>query len=392
MRNLFLFFFTLVFINATGQEMHPQRPLKVIELSGNGYERGVQHGRALKKEIAELIILWKNDLQRSMKMNADTFIAHFLAYSDFKPAINKYTPDMLDEVKGIAEGAGQNFNDIYAFQLVDEYWVYQDRLWSDSTHHHCSSIGIPAMNGQPAYVSQNMDVEAWMDGYQVVLHIKKNGQVPEQYIFSSAGLVALNGINENSIGVCVNTLMTLNANTSGLPVAFMIRGLLTKTSQKDALEFIQTVPHASGQNYILGTGDSVYDFEASANKVIRFLPNASGLVYHTNHPLVNNDIKNWYQDYYKKFLAGTTQNQNSETRFAALRKRAGESGSLNDLFIKTTLRSKDDQKSPVCRTHYAQNGGFTFGSVILSLSGMPGMQLTAGPPDESEYRVFSFNK
>lgn len=248
------------------------------------------------------------------------------------------------------------------------------------------------MNGRPAYVSQNMDLDAWMDGYQIVLHIQRHGDTPEQYILSCAGLIALNGINENGIGVCVNTLMQLQADGKGLPVAFLVRGLLKRKSNKAVLQFLQKTKHASGQNYLIGTVDSVYDYEASANKVMRLQPDASGIVFHTNHPVVNDDVKPWYQDYYKKYISGDTQNFNSEVRFAALKRRANEAKKKDDLFIKTTLRSKDDNKNPVCRTHLPDKHGFTFASVIMTLSAKPMMQVTAGPPDESEYQTFAFKK
>ena len=389
---LFSALFLLFFVTGFCQTNLNKRQLKIITVSGNGYERGYQHGQQMKKEIGELMVLWKKDLGEDIHIPADTFIHNFLGATDFIPSIKKYTPDILDEVRGIAKGADQSFNDMLAFQLVDEYWVYADKMSNDTIHHHCSDIGVPAKNGRPAFVSQNMDLDAWMDGYQIILHIQRHGNTPEQYVLSCAGLVALNGMNENGIGVCVNTLMQLQASSNGLPVAFVVRGLLEKKNNKEVLQFIQMTEHASGQNYTIGVVDSVYDFEASANKVIRLYPDASGIVYHTNHPVVNNDVKPWYQDYYQRFLAGTTQNMNSEIRFATLKRRASETTDKDDMFIKTTLRSKDDNKNPVCRTHLPGKHGFTFGSVILTLSGKRIMQVTAGPPDESEYQTFSFKK
>ena len=389
---LFSALFLLFFVTGFCQTNLNKRQLKIITVSGNGYERGYQHGQQMKKEIGELMVLWKKDLGEDIHIPADTFIHNFLGATDFIPSIKKYTPDILDEVRGIAKGADQSFNDMLAFQLVDEYWVYADKMSNDTIHHHCSDIGVPAKNGRPAFVSQNMDLDAWMDGYQIILHIQRHGNTPEQYVLSCAGLVALNGMNENGTGVCVNTLMQLQASSNGLPVAFVVRGLLEKKNNKEVLQFIQMTKHASGQNYTIGVVDSVYDFEASANKVIRLYPDASGIVYHTNHPVVNNDVKPWYQDYYQRFLAGTTQNMNSEIRFATLKRRASETTDKDDMFIKTTLRSKDDNNNPVCRTHLPGKHGFTFGSVILTLSGKRIMQVTAGPPDESEYQTFSFKK
>jgi hypothetical protein len=75
----------------------------------------------------------------------------------------------------------------------------------------------------------------------VLLHIPANGKEPEQYIITCAGLVALNGMNSAGIGLCMNTIMELQASTDGLPVAFMIRGILSQKNGKDAMDFLQKV-------------------------------------------------------------------------------------------------------------------------------------------------------
>ena len=75
--------------------------------------------------------------------------------------------------------------------------------------------------------------------------------------------------------------MQLKASRSGLPVAFVIRNILSMENEEQILNFVQNVPHASGQNYIIGIRGKVYDFEASAGQVVRFDPGlANGAVYH----------------------------------------------------------------------------------------------------------------
>ena len=299
---------------------------------------------------------------------------------------------MLEELKGIADGSGQSFNDVYAFQLVDEFWVYLDKQ-SNAANHHCSGIGVAATATHPAYIAQNMDLENYMQGYQVLFHLPAGKSEPEQYILSCAGLVALNGMNAAGIGLCMNTIMELQASADGLPVAFVIRAVLNKQSGNEALDFLKTVKHASGQNYILGIVDSVYDFEASSNQVVRFLPKDgdNSIVYHTNHALANSDVKAWYKDYHQQVLANAAQEKNTTVRFAALEQRLNKNTSdISMDVIKTTLRSKDDAKNPVCRA-YAENGfGFTFSSVAFTLGGKRSIQLTNGSPDQSDFKEYFF--
>jgi isopenicillin-N N-acyltransferase like protein len=393
MRN-FYFLVSVFFISlsadaqtsATNFSPITKRELREITLTGTGYELGLQHGKLLKKEIGEIVGKWKKNTSDMMGRDADTVLAEFFQYAQFTAAIKKWTPDLYEEVRGIAAGSGQQLNDIMVFNLLDEFWVYQDNI----SNHHCSGIGVPARNGNSGYIAQNMDIESYTDGYQVLMRLTKTDSRPEQLILIHPGLIALNGMNETGIGACMNTLMQLKAASTGLPVAFIVRRILNSTDKDELLQFMQSVQHASGQNYIIGIRGEVYDFEASANKVVRFDPqNANGTIYHTNHPLANDDVKDWFKKYDPTSKDAIDPGKsNSHIRLTAVQKRVKEASSVDDILIKQTLRSKDDKDNPVCRA--PKDGGFTFGSVIMTLTGIPFLQVTAGPPDESAYKKIEF--
>jgi isopenicillin-N N-acyltransferase like protein len=377
--------------NITAQQSE-KRDVPLIELSGDSYNRGLQHGTQLKKEIAAVFAKWKMNIRKTTKADADSMIAAFTGATDFEPITRKYIPGILEEMKGIADGSGQSYADVFAFQLVDEFWVYLDKQ-ANIANHHCSGIGVPATANHPAYIAQNIDLENYMHGFQVLLHLAPTATEPEQYIVSCAGLVALNGMNEKGIGLCVNTLMELQASVDGLPVAFIVRGVLRKQNGNEAMKFLKTVKHASGQNYILGIADSVYNFEASGKQVVRYLPKAgeSSVVYHTNHALVNHDVKDWYKKYHEQVLNGETKNNNSETRFTSLHQRLNKQpADISTDVIKATLRSKDNVRNPVCRVFREGGGGFTFSSTLFTLGGKRSVQITYGSPDQSEYREYFF--
>jgi isopenicillin-N N-acyltransferase like protein len=360
-----------------------KRELKVLRLSGSAYERGLQHGRQLRSEITRIVALWKDDLRNEYKVDPDTLIREFLAGTNFTPAIKRWTPDLLDEIRGIADGAGQTFDTVLAFQLMDEIWVFADKRAAN----RCSAMGISKADSHPAYVAQNMDLETFRDGFQVVLHIAESSHVPEQFVFTSAGMIALNGVNNRSVAIACNTLMELSASSDGLPVAFVVRGVLGHFDGQAAITFLKNVRHASGQNYILGVHDHVYDFECSAGKVVEFRPVTDGsVVYHTNHRLVNDDTKPKLSDLESGGLV------NSKTRFASLVARLGKpAAQIDDGVIKDTLRSKDSEQYPVCRPNKPGAFAFTFGATIMSLSDKPSLEVSMGPPDVNPFVRLEFD-
>jgi predicted choloylglycine hydrolase len=366
------------------------RELKVLELSGSPYARGLQHGRTLRAEIGKLVDLWKQDVARQARSDPETLIRNFLASTDFVPAIRKWTPDLLDEVRGIADGAGVPFDTMLAFQLVDEMWVFLDQPAKD----HCTGMGVVTAGTHPAYIAQNMDLEAYRDGYQVVLHIAQDKSLPEQFIFTCAGLIATNGINNRSIAIACNTLLQLSASRDGLPVACVLRGVLAQSRGEDAVKFLKEVKHASGQNYILGTGDRVYDFEASARRVVEFRPAEDGsFVYHTNHPLVNDDVKPWHLQKVALLSAEERSKGDSEMRLAAVQARIRQPVSAIDVgVIKETLRSRDSSLHPVCRPRKEGDPFFTFGATIMTLSDTPSIEVSMGPHDENKFVLLKFRQ
>jgi len=369
----------------TAQGTLAPRKLRILDLSGTPRERGLQHGAQCKEDIARLLPLWKEELRIESKMDPDTLIRDFLAQTDFIPAIQRWTPELLEEVRGIAEGSGQPFDVVFALQLLDEIWVYIDQR----AGHHCTGLGVAARQGRPAIVAQNLDLESFRDRYQVVLRVAPTASAPEQLIFTSPGLIAANGMNGRSLAIACNTLMQLRACTDGLPVAFIVRGVLAKRTGEEALRFLRTVKHASGQNYILGCGDRVYDFEASAVSVTPFRPTADErLVYHTNHPLISRDLKPWYQP-----TAGVQIHDSSHGRLEALQRRLDTAtGTLDAEAIKAILRSKDSPAHPICRPVNASDSSatFTFGATVMTLGDHPFIEVSLGPPDLYPFHRIDF--
>ena len=67
-------------------------------------------------------------------------------------------------------------------------------------------MGIGKRGEQPAFIAQNMDVENYRDGFQVVLHVKQQSSDLESFVLTCAGMIGLNGMNNQGVGICCNTL------------------------------------------------------------------------------------------------------------------------------------------------------------------------------------------
>src|SRR3954449_4246677 len=93
--------------------------LPVVTCAGSPAERGERHGEALRGLIAEGLDRWAESIASAHGVAPDTYIASFVAGTDFLPAIRRWTPGLLDEISGIARGSAQPWQWIYASNLLD---------------------------------------------------------------------------------------------------------------------------------------------------------------------------------------------------------------------------------------------------------------------------------
>ncbi len=376
-----------VYPNAKSTASRNWKSDQPLLLEGSPYDRGLAHGETLRSQIHEVVGRWKGELAHMYQMDPEKAIARFIKGTDFAPAIRRWTPDLLDEIQGIAAGAEMDWETILAFQLLDEMWSSEDVILAE----HCSSLGLPAQASEPAYVAQNVDVESFRDGFQVLLHVKHADSDLESFVLSTAGLIGFTGLNNRSVGICCNALVPLRGCRDGLPVACIVRGVLEQPTAQAAVTFLQTIRHASGQNYVVGGPDQVVDLECSANQVVPFEPaGPQGVVWHTNHPLVNGDYQAWYETERNPFLP------NSTARYQSLERRLIDppQGTRLDQ-IKEILTSKDSAEHPICGSKgreefYTQLAMFTFASTIMVLGDEPVLHVSFGPPDTAPYRRFEF--
>jgi hypothetical protein len=372
--------------------------VEVLELKGTPRQRGQIHGEALRDKISELIEIWFDDLRSNRKLDPDACIEDFLENTQFTKAIKKWTPDLLEEVRGIAEGSGIDYKTIFAFQVGEEEGWYA-RIKETSSpgvpfptfplQKKCSGLGAYDQEGLPSLVAQNQDYTL-KDGNEALLHIKYKNSALETYVFTLAGLIAiLPGMNNSPLGICANALPQLAPRIDGLPVAFIARGVLEKRNYKDAVNFVHEINHATGQNYIIGGPEEVGSFECSANKVSRFVPYpGANRTYHTNHVLVNDDLDKTLdaESVYGGFLP------NTKARFQALESRLKDPAkTITVATAKAALSSHDDPKFPVCR-HTPKPGGvgFTAGCGVAELSDPPIFHFAPGPPCSTKFKKYKF--
>jgi hypothetical protein len=340
--------------------------LHQIRCIGTPRECGQAHGETLRDLIQATMERWRITLVRPNWPDPHIYVQEFLQRTSYAAVMARWTPELLDEIHGIAAGAAVPFADLLAYNLLDEEW------WFSGTHRGqapgCTVIGLLPSELTAPVLAQTMDIGTIYDGAQTVLHLTSDDR-PEALIFTYAGMIGLNGCNADGIGVVVNNLAMLPHSVHGLPVAAVLRGILAQRTLADASRFVGSVPHASGQHYAVGSPEGLLSFECSADGVVQDT-NVTEYLLHTNHPLAESESSAGWQP---------RDTPNSCARYDFIAAQVGAIATQSD--VEHIL---SDQTIPISMA--AQPGRiFTFGATSLLLTTPPHMRVTPGPPHNTPF-------
>ena len=257
----------------------------VVDLAGSPREMGIAHGRALRDLIREFVAeaaplhQANNALLRVGRNALDGFCLRNLGH------LEKHSPDLVDEMRGIAEGAGVPFADILflnSFLELEDLRapglgarILPDSLWGCTTF----NVRPEASADGRAYIGQNYDMERAYEKYLCLLRLRpENG--PEALAVSFAGILGLCGLNSAGVGIVINKVTCTDARP-GVIYPMVLRKALAGARIGDALGAVIFSSRASGMNYQLAGDGAAFCAEASATAY--HLLEFEHAVAHTNH-------------------------------------------------------------------------------------------------------------
>lgn len=346
---------------STGFETNAPR---VLHCSGTPSERGSQQGEELRPLIDAGVGRWLEAIGVRHGIDPDLYIGEFLQKTTYRMSIERWTPELLLEVHGIAQGAGQTVERMLVYSMLDEEWRFSQTR-SSAEGPGCTAVGVRATDDRPTLIGQTMDIPVLHDGTQVVVIHEEQG-APTQVVFTAAGMVGLMGVNSAGVGLVVNNLSTLPAARSGLPVTFIERKILDTSSVEEASYGLHAMQHAIGQHYLIGDPTHLVSFEADAARVIGGAEEQR-VVAHANHPLYDPPQKPEFEMVYA--ISKTRE------RFACMSNLTEQATTLDDI-----ERALTDTTAPISRS--AAHGFMTFGAMVAELSVPPTVHFAAGPPHE----------
>jgi isopenicillin-N N-acyltransferase-like protein len=255
-------------------------PAPLIEVSGPPRGRGRQYGEAAAPRIRRGIEHYADQL------GADGLTREGIRSlaAEFAPLVDRFDPDMTEEMRGIAEGAGVDFADILLLNARTEILKLAKRRKDPDPDGCTGVVAMPSVTADGVLIhAQNWDWKAECAETAVVLKIRRDDG-PDVMTFTEAGGLARSGFNAAGIAITANYLESdRDYRSTGVPLALIRRKVLMSPLLALAMQAVYCTPKSAANNMIVShAGGIAIDFECAPDESFQVHPD-NGLLVHANH-------------------------------------------------------------------------------------------------------------
>ena len=338
-------------------------------LQGTHREIGRQHGEALRSMIrAHLELIYTQGAQRS-NLAPETARRWALA---FGPMIGEAAPHFLEEIEGVAEGAGVERSEALLLQVRQEV-AHVARFGAVDLE--CTSFAVsgPYTRAGTTFAGQNADLAGGVEAFSAVLTFAVTGK-PAVMMLVPAGQISYLGVSSEGLSADANFLRSAGWRT-GFPRYLLTRLAIEQPTLKAAVDAALTPRRASSRNLLLADrAGAMVDIETTAQE--HGLQWGDGCLVHANHHVVPGMACHETATPDELHNSGCRQD-----RIAALMEE--HRGRIDAAVLKTVLRDHANRPHSIC-AHPGERVSYSFASIVSDLEA-GAMEVAVGPPCEHDY-------
>ncbi|MEO8136720.1 MAG: C45 family peptidase [Betaproteobacteria bacterium] len=268
----------------------------IIDISGAARDRGRQYGIAARDRIQHSIatyarlFAWCGMAWGAAQMRA-------LGYRD---VIAATSADLLEEIGGIADGAGVTEAEILTLNARTEIlppthpappadgWheaLARNRAAAVPDWGECTALAVLPASSRDGrtWLAQNWDWIGAQRAAMVLLRVTdEHGR--RLLTLTEAGMLAKIGCNDRGFGVCLNILRSVDdGQEPGVPVHVLLRHLLSADDVATACATARALRHGASSNLLIADrGGHAASIEVSPRGATIIEP-TGGTLAHTNH-------------------------------------------------------------------------------------------------------------
>jgi isopenicillin-N N-acyltransferase-like protein len=346
-------------------------PFPYVEVAGTPYEMGREHGRQASAQIAGLVDYLVTGSGRSRE-------EVLRAALRFQPLFQAHCPALLEEVRGLAEGAGLRFEEALLLQIRGETApLLQEEA--------CTTFAVSGRHTRDGgiLIGQTSDMGREMERFFIVLRLAPAGG-PRVLMWTLAGQLGYHGLNEHGVAHFANSVSggpVPGSHPGGLPHYPVKRRLYECRTRAEVLAAWGALPVCSSGNYMMASGDpSIFDVEATPEGFALLEDAGAGYLAHANHFLSRE-----YRTAETDAAALPDSFPRQERMAALLRERLGE---WTADAMKQALADHQGLPSSICR--HEETGARRMGTVagLVAEPGAGRLHVSRGNPCDGDWTCY----
>ena len=257
----------------------PSARLPIVYVEGSHEQMGFQLGRDRATQVHSMIEMYRRlFVEAASKLGLHSWEEAILHAHKYLPFAEESTPQYVNEMRGIAIGAGAAFDDVLVLNCIEA-------ITSDALHLGCTSLAMgPEVTADGSVlIGHNED---WIpeDIHNVfVVHARPDDE-PAYLAITYGGLLPNIGFNAEGIAQCCDSVYPSDARV-GVPRILVSRGVLAARTLSDAIRAACNRRRDAGYNHLIAhESGEIYNVEVSARK-FEMLHSGDGMEVHANHYL-----------------------------------------------------------------------------------------------------------
>jgi isopenicillin-N N-acyltransferase-like protein len=244
--------------------------IPLIETGGSWRDIGYDIGYAMREQLHVAAASTRAELGGIDPAAVHENIGPYLRITE------EAAPDVIAELRGMAEGAGIEFEALFVLNAAAELIQSLGRI-------ECTVAGITGAGTADGHMllAHNEDATA---GWGDLAYVIKAEPVdaPAFAAFTYAGLLLHQGVNAAGLGSVGNALYARDARP-GIPKLLLYRSAIAQCTIEGAIRVVTDPCRAFGNNHLFATADGdLYDVEVSGSRwAMRH--GGNGFLAHANH-------------------------------------------------------------------------------------------------------------
>jgi len=207
-------------------------PFPLLEVSGTPWQIGYAHGKGFRSRIHQVLGILSERWEACRRRANDPAVRRF------REATGDLFPRVLEEIEGIAEGAGLDAAELFAWNCRSELDVL-----APGDADGCSTIGM--VRDGKVFLAHNEDGHGAYHGRMILLLARPEGSVPFLSLVYPGTIPGVGpGINARGVVQTTNYIGPGAIPGEGVPRYVLGRAILEAGSLDEAIRIATTRPRA----------------------------------------------------------------------------------------------------------------------------------------------------